>query len=340
MNGITIEDYTPEMSDACMAIENRSPQGESYRLRFDRKKFHLRSECFENRRILIAKKDQKIIATLSFAIKDIVFHGKKVKASIGFDAASDPLYRRHSAMKQLLDEFYKITTDEGVEIHYGYTVGDNLESQNMLKSYCDFDLIGSYGYLVWPSYRKLNVKYAPVCCGPEEVHVAQTNANKPFDSYTDINRNGTLKGYVTSFKTSDAGCSVWDNSEMLQEVVVSIPGYYKLAKMVLNTFPLNLFKWPHIPAPQEPVKSWYIYDFYANKKGSAIDLMRHVNNQAIENDIDYCYIIHNQTNAWMAELQAGTPKLFSPVIPYNIWAKSIYDEVAPVKNFYIDVRDL
>lgn len=339
MSELRSEPYEPEMSAECIALERACPQGTTYRLSFVRRAFHLRAQSFADWQILVASDRHRIVGTVAWALKSLLVRGQTIRSAFLFDLRVHPEWRRRGVASLLTRQVFEQIRQAGVEMRYTYCIDDNLALRRLAELF-DAAAVGSYRYLVWPVYRERIVAETPVPVSAAEVHGAQLAANGPFDFYCDPLAGGRLQGHQGSFMRNGAGCSVWSNAGLLEEVVEAIPGYYGMAGRILRSWPLNRARWPHIPVPAEILRSWYVFDFFATSAEAARELMHHVNNRALASGIDYCYIIHLPGQAWVTALKADTPWLFSPVISYCLLASSSGGSLQPFKRPYVDIRDL
>ncbi|MBI2930094.1 MAG: GNAT family N-acetyltransferase [Planctomycetes bacterium] len=325
-----IEPYTRELSDACVALERACPQGEAFRLSFRRRQFHLRAQCYDEARILVAREGERVVGTVAWAVKDLIIRGEPRRAGFYFDLRVHPDFRGRGIAKRLGEE---AVAAGQVTMRYGYCVEDNRVSRHIVALHGGAP-VGGYRYLIWPIYRPRPVRGVPSEALPRDVHVAQVEANGPFDFYCDPTRGGRLTGHVLSLLGDGAGCSVWSNAELLQEVVERIPFRYRVARPLARLWP---FATPHIPRSGELVRSWYVYDFFARDAERARDLMRHVNNLALDRMIQYCSVVAPGRPDWFEALRSDTPSWCSPVIPYVLLVTGVEGRL---ERPYVDIRDL
>src|SRR5919205_2579087 len=94
VDDIDIEPYTKAMSASCLSLERQCPQGRSFRLRFERRDFHSRSESYDDWSILVARtRAGQPVGTLAWAAKSLRLRGEPVRAAFFYDARVHPGFR-------------------------------------------------------------------------------------------------------------------------------------------------------------------------------------------------------------------------------------------------------
>jgi GNAT superfamily N-acetyltransferase len=339
MSDVVLEPYQPELSQACLALEQACPQGEAFRLSFRRRAFHLRAQNFSEWAILVAREGDRVLGTAAVAGKIVSWFGKRAPAAFFFDLRVHPEARRRGVARRLTREVLDWAQARGTQLHYLYCVQDNRAMRN-LASLFGAEAAGGYRYLVWPAYRPLAVETPAQEATAAEVHEACVAASGPFDFYCNPLEGGALQGHVISLLGEEAGCSLWSNAGILEEVVEATPWVYGALRRLLGAWPLCARPWPHIPHPGEALRSWYVFDFFAARPAAARQLMRQVNNLALARGIDFCYLICTHAPAWLSALREEVPRWFPPLLPYCLLVKpAIRQRMAPLK-IYVDIRDL
>ncbi|MBI3900648.1 MAG: GNAT family N-acetyltransferase, partial [Chlamydiia bacterium] len=316
-----IQPYKPEFSLSCMNLEKACPQGETFRMTFWRKEFHLRSQAFERSNLIVAKTEEGIIGTLGWAIKEVIYQKVQRLAAFFFDFRVSPRFRDKGVAIQLLRAAYRRLDELGIDLRYVYCVGDNIPLRDFISKLFGGIEVGGYKYLVWPVYRKLPVKEAPAEVSPKCVHNEFLLRNNTFDFFCDPFKNGVLRGHLSSYIYRDAGCSIWSNKDILEEVIVKMPKFYSLLKKAVSCFPLNTIRWPFFPALGVPIKSWYLFDFFAFDSEAALKLLFHLNNLALEQEVRFCYLIFSAQFPWISDIKKAGPSIFAPTLPYRLMVK-------------------
>jgi GNAT superfamily N-acetyltransferase len=339
MSEPTVEPYTPELSEACLALERACPQGEAFRLSFRRRAFHLRAQNFREWGIFVAREGDRVLGTAAVAFKTVFFRGERRPSAFFFDLRVHPEARRRGVAQRLTRKVLDWADARGAALHYLYCVDDNRAMRN-LASLFGGGVAGGYRYLVWPAYRNLPVERPPREVTAAQVHEAYVAASGPFDFYCNPLEGGDLQGHVLSLLGEAAGCSLWSNAGLLEEVVEATPWVYGALRRLLRTWPLRTRAWPHLPQSGEALRSWYVYDFFAARPAAGRQLMRQVNNLALARGIDFCYVICTSASAWLSALQEEVPRLFAPLLPYCLLVGPTTGQRIKTPRIYVDIRDL
>lgn len=333
---LEIRDYVPELSDACVALERECAQGERFRLSFRRPTFHARAATYERWMLLVARDEGRLVATAAIAVRPVTLHGEARTAAFCFDLRVHPSVRRRGVAAQMTQASIERAVREGASLLYSYAVGDNAAVMRITELF-EGAACGGYRYLVWPVFRRLGGPRAREVSAMQ-AHEAFVRAEGPFDFYAPP--AAIPAGHVTSLAIDGAGCSVWSNEAFLQEVVERVPRVYALARSVSRAWPFSTLRLPHVPAPGEALRSWFVYDVHAADVRTARALMACVNDEALSRGIDYCYVVGAGEPRWWPPLRDAATPLFSPVIPYTLLMRDLRGVLRRPQSFAVDARDL
>jgi hypothetical protein len=177
-----------------------------------------------------------------------------------------------------------------------------------------------------------------------EVHQRLLETAPPFDFYTDPLAGGVVSAHVASWMTDSAspvaGCSAWDNSEILAEVVEAVPAGLRFARGLFESRIFRGRPHPHVPGPGEQLRSWYLFDVFGSEPGTVVELVRFVSARAREAGIDYLYIPWVAGDDWVEAVRADLPRLFSPQIRYLLFSTDKGRAWGELSRVYVDIRDL
>jgi GNAT superfamily N-acetyltransferase len=334
--------YTEDDNREALELEEKCIQGTSYQMSFKRSTFHRRAQNFSDWKIFTARWKNKLVGVIAVAIKEVVLFNNNEKAAFFFDARVHPSFRGRgiaTVLTQRAMEWARYRSN----IQYTYSISDNRIIEKIAKRIEGYSA-GKYSYLVYPVYRLKKKNYNVSNAGFKEVHDTMLKVSPPFDFYTfpdfDLKKSGYMTSWIIRHGKHLAGCSAWNNREILGEVIESLPLIIQTAKSITNIWPVNKIPLPHIPAPGEELRSWYLFDFFSTDPNLARDLMRHIAREAMDNNIDYCYIPHNPTEPWVKAISSDIPKMFSPDIRYTFILKKKNGINRPVNRLYLDIRDL
>ena len=151
------------------------------------------------------------------------------------------------------------------DVAYTYVMADNdAASRVMLRFGTD---VGGYAYLVRPTsfLRPAPGALSPVPAG--DLHERARSAAGPFDFSSDPLSEGRTAPHAGSWLLASpdgpAGVSAWSLRGLLEEVVVSLPPSLRAARAVLRALPRGLSRGIRLPEDGEPLRSWYLFDFFA-----------------------------------------------------------------------------
>jgi GNAT superfamily N-acetyltransferase len=342
-DGLTIDLYTLEDNDEALALDRAAAQGGAFRLSFHRRTFHRRAENFTDHLLFTGRIEGRLVALAAVGFKDVVIQSETLRAGFAFDLRVHPDFQRRGIGRRIARDATDYARSMAT-IGYSWVIDDNRAAKAVLGM-LDAEVVGSYRYLVYPTYRRLRARHVASEASFDETHTNMLEVEGPFDLYTDPRRGGNLEAYVGSWIVRDgndiAGCSAWDNRNILGEVVEALPLRLRMARALFEGPLLRGAELPHIPEPGEQLRSWYLFDAFATRPDLAVDLMRHVTDCARQHDIDYCHLAHIDSQTWVAAVRAEVPKMFAPELRYLMLAGWDRPEPFPqLEKIYVDIRDL
>jgi GNAT superfamily N-acetyltransferase len=340
---LILDEYGPGDNQEALALERICLQGRAFRLSFRRSHFHRRAENFADHRIITARLGGRLVGIAAMAFKDVILGGRSLRAVFLFDLRVHPSYRNRGIARRLGREI-ELYSSPRSDLGYAYTVADNRAARGMCALFGAQD-VGGYAYLVYPAFRALPAASRAGAATLEEVHREMLRVAGPFDFYADPLPEGRMQGHVASWlvrrRGQIAGCSAWNNREILSEVVERLPLRLRAASGLLDRWPFALPARPRLPRPGEELRSWYLFDMFASDPLLARDLMRQVSAAARERGIDYCYLPHLPGDGWVRAVRADIPRFFASTVPYRLQAFDWPRNPVPrVERIYLDVRDL
>jgi GNAT superfamily N-acetyltransferase len=341
-NGVIVRPYRYSDNEQALALEQRCVQGKDFQLSFRRESFHRRAENFGTHFIAVAEIDGQIVGTQAVALKDAMVYGEDMRIAFFFDTRVDPRFRGQDIAKRMIVDAYGWTFQH-VDCAYLYTVSDN-RIVRFLMNMGGTEEVGGYDYIVFPTYAPRVPRHNPRQTTLDEVHESMIATAGPFDFYCDPRKELDTRPHVGSWLIGSdrgcAGCSAWNNHDILAEVVEHVPWSLRVLRWFAGHTNALAMRTPHIPRKGETVRSWYLFDFHASTPELACDLIRFVAARAKEAGVDYCYIPVGSKVGWVRAVRAEVPTSFAPVIPYTLMAGWGRGHMPKMENIYVDIRDL
>lgn len=334
MHNLEICNYTKGDNEAALELEGMCPQGDSIKLRFVRTEFHRRSEVYEKSRILSAKHGGKLVGVAAGAEKVVTVNGKEIKSVYGYDLRVHPQFRKFGTAKTLTDAVIKTFGDE-IDCNYTFVAAQNERALGFVKKSFGAQVIIPFVYFIIPVYRK--VKSVTVQNDTaENVHNAFLQHNEKLQFVPQFNKE-KLFGYIKSVSHgNNAGCSIWTNENLLAEQVVNLP-WQLSALSVLQKMIKPFISTPNIPKKNEILKSWFLFDLFANDEKSLVNMISSISNCAYEQGKDYLYVFLQKDSPLCLMLNNLPLKMFT--LPYYFLARGKHIPNAS-DMIYADIRDL
>jgi hypothetical protein len=332
---VTISGYDESDSAEAVALERMCPQGGALLLRFRRPTFHARASVYEERAILCARSEERIVGVAAGAAKAIAIHGETVRATYGFDLRVHPSFRRYGTAQRLAGAV--IETLGPAQCVYALVAGMNERALRFTRQAFGARTAIPLTYMIIPVSPRTSCsdRCLPATAGEVRAQYLAASGNVEFIPSAD---QSALPAHVGSFTLDggNAGASVWCNDGLLQEEIVRLPPAMHALHLVSRILtPMRLM--PAIPGPGEAIKSWLLYDVFARGSGDLRRLIAGLMREARVAGRQFLYLLVRSDDpmVWLAQ-EAGIRFL---TVPYVFLAKG--ETVPDARDrIYIDVRDL
>jgi ribosomal protein S18 acetylase RimI-like enzyme len=336
MADINYVPYSVADNEDAIALESGCIQGESIALRFQRETFHRRSEVYENSQILCAKRSSELIGICAWAVKPLRYRDETIHAAYSYDLRVHPAYRGQGVAKGFVREASKIL-DNKMDCLYTLVSGENVRALSLVKRMYGTTQSLPLTYTIIPVYKRFRERKHFSISSAAEIHDLFLKENKEVDFLPELNGD-RLIGFVTGIIGEDAcaGCSIWTNETLLAEQVVSLSWKYRVQRACFEAL-RPLVKLPRIPKPLETIRSWFLFDLFARDADALHQLLRRVNNLALDHGRDFIYMLHQKGDPHLSLIYSAGLRVYK--LPYFFLAKG---RICPGKRdkIYIDIRDL
>lgn len=342
---LRFEEYRAEESKEALRLEARSPQGRSFQLCFDRIYFHRRAENFHNWRMVTARRSGTLVGLAGAALKQVQLGGRPTTALYHFDVRVAPEERRTRVAQRLIEFGNEWGDAQGAELGYGYVAGDNAAAAALTQRLFGAAASGGWRCLVYPLVGTVAAAptFEPVAA--DIVRDSLLAHSGPFGLVCDPEETFSSDALVGSWllpsRDGVAGCSAWDNSGIMGEVVERLPLPLAIGGALTRLGRSLGMALPIVPRRGERVRSWYLFDLHASGAEEAMRLIDAVAAAARAREIDYLYLVHHGDEPWIEPLRRRVPRLFAPVLPYSIVAREVKGRrPVVIERPLVDIRDV
>jgi ribosomal protein S18 acetylase RimI-like enzyme len=339
---VELADYTAADNDEALALERASPQGGALKLSFRRPTFERRAQLFPVHRIVTARLDRRLAGIVAVAVKEMELFQRPGHAAFLFDLRVDPAARRRGVARALGREVLAWGLARA-DLAYFYVINANRPVRRMAHQF-GCKVAGECRYLVVPaSWGQQQRGVTP--CDPGEVHTSLRRICGPFDLVAGVKpalshpARPWRGSWIVQSGSEMAGCSAWSNRDIFAEVVEALPLSLRLVGALRRAAPARS-RLPHVPSRGEELRSWYLYDAFAQNQSLARVLARHVAAEARAQDVDYLYLVHTPRDRWVEDLKSELPRFFAPVVGFKMLARAAEGPPPHFERLHVDIRDL
>ena len=331
--------YRSEQSEAAKELDALCTQGAGMQLAFRRDTFHRRADNFARRHIVTAMTEGRMVAIGAVAIKELA-NGER--AAFYFDLRVHPAARGRWLGSRLFRELWAWAGPQ-VTVEYAYAMADNHAARALMRFAGGRDF-GGYCYAVLPTGRGRRLAAVNDVPG-SDVHAEMRRVRGALrllcDPYAEGRATPHAGAWLLRRGDAIAGCAAWSNDGILGEVVQRWPWHLALARPLLSSRALVRLGAPMLPKAGEPLRSWYLHDFFAGDPEIGRELVQHVLGVAREHGRDFCYLIGSDQERELAAVRRDFLPLFAPIIHYRAVARRLggafpFPDGTPL---YVDPRD-
>ena len=340
MPEIDIAPLAPEDDSAALALEGRCVQGTSLRIRFRRPTFHARSDLYGTTVLLRARRGGEIVGVAAGALKTVRLHGAPARALYTYDLRVHPDHRDAGIGRRLGEA---VIAGLGADADCIYTLvnGQNTKALDLVRhgfaprveiplTYVLIPVLGSEasGGGGWEFARSADIRAERLRRDPGLEMVPD---------YEEERMTGFVAGLALApLGPGAAGGSLWSNERILAEQIVAVPAKYHALRL-LGNLTRAFADLPHIPHPGETVRSWYLFDLYADGSEALGQVLAAAREFARKRERTYLYALLQDGDPLLDALRRMRMRMFT--LPYRLLAKG-RAVPRPDDRIYIDVRDL
>lgn len=304
---IRIREAVEEDNRALIQLQRQCPQGTDFVLGVDcSPDYFARSSPFKDWHVLVAVEDDSIVGSAACAINDTYIEGRQFKTAYEYGFIVDPHHRRKGIAVRLQKHIEHIARDEKVELLHLDITADNLPSMNLfskvgfkrVKDCMIFSLIAhgrqkTAGQTYIRSMEKKDV---------DRVAGLINEMYRDYDFFTPFCAEDFME-YVRRLPYFDLhNILVYEDSEGIKACI----GYWnynrvrryivqklnwRLRTQALLMKLLGLFtKMPTIFKQGEPLSSYNLTTLAYKNPESITELIKHMINVALDNNINFLHI--------------------------------------------------
>ena len=301
---IEIRDAVETDDAVLIELQKRCPMGSSLILQLDSSpSFFNRSKHQTENHVVVAMEDGSIVGSGSCAIMEKRVNEKILRTAYNYNLMVDPSYRRKGIAALLSDRREEIAVERNCDLVFCQITEGNIPSTRLQEKRGFMHVRDSTTYVLMiykPQNPSTNVKIRPAekTDLPRIVDLinithSEYDLYKPLkiDEFSELLENRAhynlhnILVYETEGKV-EACLGYWDYNKVIKMTVLQLSRRYRLMNLVLAF--LGIFtKMPRIPNSGQLMTQYFLQDIGFTKSEYLTELVRNLNNMALENDIQY-----------------------------------------------------
>jgi len=292
-----------EMDDsALIELQKKCPMGRSLILQFDSSpSFFNRSKHQTENHIIVAVEEGNIVGSASCAIMEKRVNEKTLRTAYNYGLMVDPSHRRKGIATLLTERREEIASEHDIDMIFCQIIQNNIPSIRVMEKR-DFmhvkDII-SYVLMVYKPQKPSThgvIRPAEKPDFPRIVDLindtySEYDLYKPhkvdeFKEFVEKRAHYDLNNIHVYEKEGEvkACLGYWDYNKIIQMTVLQLARKDQLMNIALAF--LGIFtKLPKIPKPGQRLTQYFLQDIGFTKPEYLTELVKHVNNIALKNDI-------------------------------------------------------
>lgn len=353
---VKIREANMEDNDALIELERKCPMGTNLVLGHDSSPdYFTRSKPFKDWHVLVAVENNRIVGSAGCAIKDAYVGGKPCKTAYEYGFLVDPQHRRKGIATQLQKNIERLALQKNVDLLHLNVIEENVPSMNLFTK-LGFQLVKDYTVFSLMVYKKQKLvgDVAVRSMKKTDTEKVVSLINDMYHDYEFFHPFSTedFVEYVKRMPYFDRhNILLFENGEGIK-ACLGYWDYNKVMKFIIQRFNwrfralsfmtkfMNLFtKTPVIPKPGETLMTYYLTTLAYKDSESVAELIRHIINIALENNVNLLDIpmdLRSPISTVLSRFRHAKVKL-------HFFVKSLKHKRFPSlkeKRLYIDIVDM
>lgn len=297
-----IREATQNDNEALLELQEKCPMGIDFVVSVDSSPdYFARSRPLQNWHVFVAVENQRIIGSIASTIDTRFIQGKPTKTAFLYGMMVDPTKRHIGVATQLQRHIENYLSKQKVTLCHLLVMEQNTPSIRLCQKngFQHIKDSARFSLLVYKPMKLQNeASIKPITPADAKNVVSTINETyQDHDFYAPYTEE-TFKAYIQRlpqgnqenilvFKHGEniqACLGYWDFGQIIRDRILKLNR--RLKAMTLPIRFLNLFtKMPEIPNPGETLKQWYLFPMACKDATALTELVKYVNNLALENNI-------------------------------------------------------
>jgi len=352
-----IREANKDDNDALLELQTKCPMGVNFVVAVDSSPdYFARSQPYPDPHVFVATENQKtIVGSAACTIRNVLVQAKPIKAAFTYGMMVDPVKRGKGIASQLQKHIENYATKQKADLCHLLVMEGNVPSIKLCQK-MGFQLIKDCTYFSLMVYKheqlqnETNIKTMDET-DIENVVSIMNDTYRDYDFYHPYDKE-TFQAHVRRLpyfrqedifilqkeKNIEACLGHWDQNKTRREKVQKMNLRLKAISLPIKF--LSLFtKMPRIPKPGETLKQWHLFPIACKDAASLEQLIKHVNNLALKNDVTMLATAVDSQSPL-----AGVLSKFRHVkVKTHYFVKPIRKMRTPLskeRKFYIDITDV
>jgi GNAT superfamily N-acetyltransferase len=285
--------------------------------------FFARSRVYESARVLVASSGDRILGSAAYAVRPALVRGRARRIAHVFQVFTAPELRRSGVARLLLEEVRQRTEEDGVAFSYGLVMEGNRPSFGLVER-LGFQHHRASALWVLPVFRKIPLqthgRIRPATRGELPEVAREVNRTweghelfEPSSAEALARRLDRTPGcslgnlYVLEGSGKAGAClGFWDWSRVTRVTLLRLSTRMRATALLMRAAGC-LRPGPTFPAPGAPMRQIMLTPVAFREGAALADLIRHVNNQALDAGIRQIFCVCDPASALAATLRPFRP---------------------------------